>query len=55
MTVSKALNILNVVKCFAEIQGDKQINVMLNELIRKVGTLKLQNVRQSIVHMFFKN
>ena len=54
VTASKALNILNVVKCFAEIHGDKKMNVMLNELIRKVGTLKLQNVRQSIIHMFFK-
>ena len=54
VTASKALNILNVVKCFAEIHGDKQMNVMLNELIRKVATLKLQNVRQSTIHMFFK-
>ena len=36
MTASEALNRLGIVKCFAEIHGDKQMNVMLNELIRKV-------------------
>ena len=30
------------------------MNVMLNELIRKVETFKLQNVRQSAIDMFFK-
>ena len=28
-------------KCFAEIPGDKQMNLMLNELIKKVKRLKL--------------
>ena len=27
---------------------------MLNELIGKVETLKLQNVRQSTIHIFFE-
>ena len=64
MTASQALDSLDTVKCYAEIHGDKQMNVMLNELIRKVKTLKLQNVRQSTnkevlnflsnIHMFFK-
>ena len=42
------------VKCFAEIHEDKQMNVMLNEFTGKMETLKLQNVRQSTVHLFFK-
>ena len=29
------------------------MNVMLNELIRKLETLKLQNVRQSTIHVLF--
>ena len=37
------------VKCFVETHGDKQINVMLDELIGKVETLKLQNVGQSTI------
>ena len=28
-------------KCFTEIPGDKQMNLMLNELIKKVQRLKL--------------
>ena len=32
MTASEALDSLDAVKCFAEIHGDKQMNVMLNEL-----------------------
>ena len=50
---SEALDSLNAVKCFAEIHGDKQMNVMLNEIIGKVETLKLPNVRQSTVHISF--
>ena len=38
MMASEALNSLGIVKCFAEIHGDNQMNVMLNELIRKVET-----------------
>ena len=53
LTVSEALHNLDAVKCFAEIHGDKQKNVMQNELIGKVKTLKLQNVRQSTIHIFF--
>ena len=52
MTASEALDSLDAVKCFTEIHGDKQMTVMLNELIGKVETLKLQNVRQSTIHMF---
>ena len=40
-------------KSFAEIHGDKRINVMLNEVTRKVGTLKPQYFRQSTIHMCF--
>ena len=50
---SEALDSLNAVKCFAEIHGDKQMNVMLNEIIGKVETLKLLNVTQSTVHISF--
>ena len=39
---------------FAETHGDKQMNVMLNELIGKMKTLKLQDVRQNTIHVFFK-
>ena len=46
--------VTDVVKCFAEMHGDKQMNVMLSELIGKVETLKLQNFRQSAVHILFQ-
>ena len=36
MTASETIDSLDVVKCFTEIHGDKQMNVMLNEL---TGTL----------------
>ena len=49
LTASEALDSLDHVNCFAEIHGDKQMNVMLNELIGKVETLKLQNVRLSTI------
>ena len=52
MTASEALDSLDAVKCFAEIHGDKQMNVMLNELIGKEETLKLQNSRQNTIHVF---
>ena len=54
VTASETLNSLDAAKCFAEIHRDKQINVMLNALIGKLETPKLQNVRQSTVHVFFK-
>ena len=44
VTSSKALDSLDDVQCFAEIQGDRQMNVVLNELIRKVETLKLDKM-----------
>ena len=52
MKASEALDSLDVVKCFAEIHGDKQINAMLNELIGKLETL--QNATKSTIHIFFK-
>ena len=54
VTVSEALDSLETINCFAEIHGDKQMKVMLNELIGKLETLKLQNIRQSTTHTFFK-
>ena len=54
MTASEVLDSLDAVKYFAEIHGDKQVNVMLNELIEEVETIKLQNARESTFHMFFK-
>ena len=53
-TAFEALDSLDAVNCFSEIHGDKQMNVMLNGLIGKVETLKLQSVRQSTIHIFFK-
>ena len=38
---SETLESLDAVKCFTEIHGDKQMNVMLIELIGKMKTLKL--------------
>ena len=35
MTPFEARDSLDAVKCFAEIDGDKQMNVILNELIKK--------------------
>ena len=36
-------------------QGDRQINVMLNELVGKVETLRLRSGKQRHVHMFLRN
>ena len=44
MTSSKTLDSVDAVKCFAGIQGDKQMNVVLKELIGKVETLKLDKL-----------
>lgn len=54
MTASKTLDSLDAMRCFAKTHGDKQMDVMLNELLGKVETLKLQNARQNTAHMFFK-
>ena len=40
-------------KCFADIHGDMQMNVILNELTGKVEKLKLQNARQSTIKLLF--
>ena len=48
------LDSLDAVKCFAEIHGDKERNVMLKKLIVNVETFKLQNDRQNNIHIFFK-
>ena len=40
VTASEALDSLFAVKCFDEIHGDKQINVILNESIGKVEIFK---------------
>ena len=53
-TAFEALDSLDTVNCFSEIHGHKQMIVMLNGLTGKVETLKLQNVRQSTIHIFFK-
>ena len=54
VTASEALNSLDAAKCFAETRGDKQMSRMLNELIGKVETLKLKNVREKTIHLLFK-
>ena len=48
------LLMINILLDVRKVTALEQINVMLNELIGKVKTLKLQNVRQSIIHMLFK-
>ena len=40
-------------KSLAEIHGDKWIKVMLNEVTRKMETLKSQYFRQSTIHTCF--
>ena len=50
VTASETLDSLDSVQCFAEIHGDKEMNIILNELIGKVETLKLQNVRQNTIY-----
>ena len=54
VTTSGDLDSLDAVKSFCWDLRRERMNVMLNELIRKVKTLKLQNFRQSAIHMFFK-
>ena len=54
VTASEALDSLDAVKYFGEIHGDKQMNVMLNELIGKVKLIKLPNVIQSLIYVFKK-
>ena len=54
VAASEGLESQDDVKCFTKIHGDKQMNVMLNELIGIVEKLKLKKVRQSTIHMFFK-
>ena len=41
VTASEVLDSLDAVKCFTEIHRDKQMSVMLNELIGEEETLKL--------------
>ena len=42
VAASEAFDSLNNMKCFAEIHGDKQMNVMLNELAnRKSGNTQV--------------
>ena len=55
VTTSEAFDSLDAVKCCDEIQGDMQINVMLNELVGKVETLRLRTGKQRHVHMFLRN
>ena len=57
MTASETLDSLDAVKYFAVVGRGKQINVMLNELIGEVETLKLQNLRQCTIHIicFLRN
>ena len=50
VTASETLDSLDSVQCFAEIHGDKEMNIILNELIGKVETLKLQNVKQNTIY-----
>ena len=55
MTASEAVDSLDAVKCFAEIHGGKQMNVMLNELTGKVEILKLQKLDEVLSICFLRN
>ena len=50
----KPLIVLMVWRIIAEIHGDKQMNVMLNELMVKVEKRKLQNIRQTTIHRYLE-
>ena len=47
-------SLINIKLTFQLKNGDKQMSAMLNELIRKMKTLKLQNFRQNTIHIFFR-
>ena len=55
MTASEALDSLNAVKCFAEIHGDKQMNIMLNELTGKVEILNCKTLDEVLSICFLRN
>ena len=55
VTPCEILDSLDAVKYSTEIHGDKQMNIMLIELIGKMKTLKSQNFRQSTIRMLLKN
>ena len=54
VAASEALDSLDAVRCLDESRGDKPMKLILKELIQKKETLKLQNIRQSTIHMIFK-
>ena len=53
VTPCEILDSLDAVKYSTEIHGDKQMNIILIELIGKMKTLKSQNFRQSTICMLF--
>ena len=54
LTVSEALETLDGVKNCIEVHGDKEMNVMLNDLIGRVEKLKLKTLRQTNITGFLK-
>ena len=54
VTSSEALQCLDEVKRYAEVHGDVLLNNMLNELIGKMESIKLKNLRQCGIKQFFK-
>ena len=54
VTSSEALQCLDGVKRYAEVHGDVLLNNMLNELIGKMESIKLKNLKQCGIKQFFK-
>ena len=55
LTASEAIRRLVEVKQFAEVHGDNDLNMALNDLIGRFEALKLQKLKQSDIQDFFKS
>ena len=55
LTASEAIRCLDEVKQFAEVHGDNNLNMTLTDLIGRFEALKLQKLKQSDIHKFFKS
>ena len=53
-TVSETLESLDGVKNCIEVHGDNEMNMMLNDLIRRVEKLKLKTFRQTNITSLLK-
>ena len=54
LTVSETLDSVAGVKNCIEVHGDNEMNMMLNDLIRRVEKLKLKILRQTNITSFLK-